>query len=123
MTIGDAESDHYAVVTGNVYGGGDAASVTGNTKVIYNDNNNDNGTNHSYVAYLFGGGNAAGVTGEAEVNMILGKVTAGIYGGCNASGAVGGTATVNVTGGTIGTSATNTANIYGGGLGVNTRMY
>ena len=114
VTIGDSESNHKAIVT-NVYGGGNAANVSGNTKVTYNDN----GSNTS-VAQLFGGGNAAGVTGTTEVNMILGKVTGGIYGGCNTKGAVGDDITVNVTGGTVGTSATNVAHVYGGGYGSNT---
>ena len=114
VTIGDSESNHKAIVT-NVYGGGNAANVGGNTKVTYNDNNST-----STVAQLFGGGNAAGVTGTTEVNMTLGKVTSGIFGGCNSKGTVGGDITVNVTGGTVGTSATSVAYVYGGGYGSST---
>lgn len=119
VTIGDNNIDHVAVVTGDVYGGGDAAAVTGTTTVEYNDNNAS-----STVGNLFGGGNAAGVTGTATVNMTLGTVTTGIYGGCNSEGDVEGKITVNVTGGTIG-SSTNlasyiTADVYGGGYGANT---
>ena len=116
VTIGDADANHYAVVRENVYGGGDAALVDGKTKVIYNDNNASGS-----VAKLFGGGNAAGVSDSATVILTAGKVTQGIYGGCNASGNIGSTATVRVNGGYVGTSS-NAASIYGGGLGAATRV-
>ena len=116
VTIGDANGSHYAVVAGNVYGGGNAAKVTGNTTVSYNDNNAS-----SQVPKLFGGGNAAGVTGTAEVAMSQGKVTAGIYGGCNAEGSVDGAINVYVKGGTLGVSGVPlTEGIFGGGYGQNT---
>ena len=112
VTIGDANASHVAVVTGNVYGGGDAAAVTGSTTVTYNDNNAS-----STVANLFGGGNAAGISGTTTVTLTSGKVTAGIYGGCNASGSVG-DVTVALNGGTVGaTGAGNEASVYGGGFG------
>ena len=115
VTIGDDVEEHSTIVVGNVYGGGDAAAVTGNAKVIYNDNNAS-----STVANLFGGGNAAGVSGTTTVTMTSGKVTAGIYGGCNASGSVG-DATLAINGGTLGTSDTPlTSGIFGGGFGNNT---
>lgn len=115
VTIGDDVEEHSAIVVGNVYGGGDAAAVTGNATVIYNDNNAS-----STVANLFGGGNAAGVSGTTAVTMTSGKVTAGIYGGCNASGSVG-DATLAINGGTLGTSDTPlTSGIFGGGFGNNT---
>ena len=124
VTIGDANEAHSAVVTGNVYGGGNRAKVSGNTLVTYNDNNTS-----SMVANVFGGGNMAGVTGNADVDMILGKVTTGLYGGCNNKGTVGGKITVDVTGGTIGSPAVGDdpedpgyvpeqrANVHGGGYG------
>lgn len=120
VTIGDnTVNDYCAIITGNVYGGGNAAKVSGNTLVTYNDNNAS-----STVGNLFGGGNAAGVTGTATVNMTLGTVTTGIYGGCNSEGNVEGKITVNVTGGTLG-SQTNlnsytTADVFGGGFGAST---
>jgi hypothetical protein len=79
--------------------------------VTYNDNNAS-----SYVGNLFGGGNAAGVSGTTLVNLTNGKVTTGIYGGCNAKGTVGEDITVNVTAGQVGTSEAH-ANIHGGGYG------
>jgi hypothetical protein len=115
VTIGDANASHVAVVTGNVYGGGDAAAVTGNTTVTYNDNNAS-----SSVANLFGGGNAAGVSGTTTVTITSGKVTDGLYGGCNTEGTVGGDITVALNGGTVGTNGTTTDVVYGGGFGHNT---
>lgn len=113
VTIGDDNAQHYAIVTENVYGGGDAAAVTGNTTVIYNDNNAS-----STVANLFGGGNAAGVSGTATVTLTSGKVLTGVYGGCNASGTVGGAIALNINGGQVGTSANSKAyGIFGGGKG------
>ena len=116
VVIGDAVSGHYAVVTGNVYGGGNNAAVTGSTTVTYNDNNAS-----STVAKLFGGGNAAGVSGAAAVTLTSGKVTGGIYGGCNSSGTIGGNTQVNITGGTVGTDNAH-ANIHGGGYGQQTAV-
>ena len=115
VTIGDANASHVAVVTGNVYGGGDAAAVTGNTTVTYNDNNAS-----SSVANLFGGGNAAGISGTTTVTLTSGKVTTGLYGGCNTEGTVGGDITVALNGGTVGTSGVTTDVVYGGGFGHNT---
>ena len=112
VTVGDnTTADTYAVVSGNVYGGGDAAAVTGNTTVTYNDNNAS-----STVAKLFGGGNAAGVSGTSTVTLTSGKVTNGVYGGCNASGTIGGDATVTLNGGQVGTSEAH-ADVFGGGYG------
>lgn len=117
VTIGDDNANHYAVVTENVYGGGDAAAVTGNTRVLYNDNNASSTVNN-----LFGGGNAAGVSGTATVTLTSGKVLTGIYGGCNASGTVGGAIALNINGGLVGTDANNMAyGIFGGGKGSDTR--
>ncbi len=116
VNIGDATAAHCAIVTNNVYGGGDEAAVNGNTTVTYNDNNAS-----SQVANLFGGGNAASITGTTTVNMTLGKVTTGIYGGCNSSGNVGGAIAVNINGGTLGVNGTPmTSGIFGGGYGAST---
>ena len=112
VTIGDSNSSHCAIVTENVYGGGDAAAVTGNATVIYNDNNAS-----STVTKLFGGGNAADVSGTTSVTFTSGKVTGGVYGGCNSTGSVG-AVTVALNGGQVGaTGAGNSADVYGGGYG------
>ena len=110
VTIGDDNADHLVTITGNVYGGGDAAAVSGNTTVIYNDNNAG-----STVPKLFGGGNAANVSGTTNVTLTSGKVTQGVYGGCNSTGSVG-AVTVALNGGTIG-DANARADVYGGGYG------
>ena len=115
VTIGDSNADHCAIVTENVYGGGDAAAVSGNATVVYNDNNSS-----STVAKLFGGGNAANVSGTTSVTLTNGKVTGGVYGGCNTTGSVG-AVTVALNGGQVGASgAGNEASVYGGGYGHST---
>ena len=116
VTIGDnSDNTTYAVVTGRVYGGGDAAAVTGNTTVTYNDNNAS-----SIVDSIYGGGNAAGVSGTATVTLTSGKVSGGLYGGCNTEGTVSGDITVALNGGTVGVNGTTTDVVYGGGFGHNT---
>ena len=97
-----------AVVNGGVYGGGSLAPTVGNPVVTL--------TNGS-AAKLFGGGKAAGITGAPTVNINGGTVTAGVYGGCDASGTVSGNIVVNVTGGTVGSSTTKAEGIFGGGFG------
>ena len=114
VTIGDDNNAHYVNIRNNVYGGGDAAAVIGNTSVTLKNT-------HSTVANLFGGGNAAGVSGTASVTLTSGKVLTGVYGGCNSSGTVGGAITLNINGGQVGTSTTNAYGIFGGGKGSSTR--
>ena len=71
---------------------------------------------------VFGGGNAANV-GNTEVNITASTATvqASVYGGCNTQGAVTGNATVNITGGTVGTvyggSGPIADRVFGGGYG------
>ena len=120
VTIGDDTESYSAIVTGNVYGGGNAAKVSGNTLVVYNDSNST-----SSVSNLFGGGNQAGVTGTTQVTLANGSVTTGVYGGCNEKGNIGGKVTVNVSGGTVGSlsdleSTHTTADVFGGGYGQQT---
>lgn len=120
VTIGDDTESNSAIVTGNVYGGGNAAKVSGNTLVVYNDSNST-----SSVSNLFGGGNQAGVTGTTQVTLTNGSVTTGVYGGCNEKGNIGGKVTVNVSGGTVGSlsdleSTHTTADVFGGGYGQQT---
>ena len=116
VIIGDNSDDNYcAVVTGDIYGGGDAAAVKGSTYITYNDNNTS-----STVGRLFGGGNAAGVSATSTVNLTSGKVTGGVYGGCNASGSVG-VAVLNLYGGTVGSEGSD-GDVFGGGLGKNTSV-
>lgn len=101
-------SNFHAYVTGNVYGGGNQAGVTGSTHVnVY--------------------------SGEVCQSFINGQQSVGIYGGCNTSGTVEGNANVKIYGGTIGrkgiynngtgtVSSSTKANIHGGGFGVDTEV-
>ena len=116
VMVGDltpAHSAYVAAVTGDVYGGGDAAAVTGTTSVTLQKAN-------STAGRLFGGGNAAGVSSTATVTLTAGTVSTGVYGGCNAEGTVGGNITVALNGGTVGIDGTTTDVVYGGGYGHNT---
>ena len=123
VTIGDSNTDYCAIVTQNVYGGGNAAMVDGYTTVVYNDSHAN-----SSVGRLFGGGEAAGVTGNATVTVEKGAITGGtdddhygVYGGCNLNGNVGGDITLNIKDGTFGANTTNgKIFIHGGGYGENT---
>lgn len=118
VTIGDNTHTTYITkVYGEVFGGGNAAPVSGNTTVICQANH---ATDTIYN--LFGGGNEAGVSGNATVTMTNGKITQGIYGGCNANDTVKGNIIVNITGGTLGIKGSPmTQGIFGGGFGQSTR--
>lgn len=134
-------------IRGSVYGGGNLASVTANPQVnigydastmpsslIPEGYSIDEANRRAYVSgKVFGGGNAAGVTGSPVINMRNGTVLTGLYGGCNSSGTVTGSTTISFTGGTMGAAAVGTsgepgyvaqrnANIYGGGLGADTKV-
>lgn len=113
VTVCDTLAIGYAVkVRGNVYGGGNAAIVEGNTLVnIRGQHNTDT------IFNIFGGGNEAGVTGNATINMLSGKVTTGIYGGCNTEGNIAGNINVTIKGGVLGVSSSDVVNIFGGGYG------
>ena len=71
VTIGDNVNGHTAIVTGDVYGGGDAADVAGTPVIVVNDCN-------TQIGYLYGGGNAADVNGTnitvngGTINMAFG---------------------------------------------------
>lgn len=106
--------DTIAIVTGEVYGGGDAALVTGSTSVTLDKVG-------SSAIKLFGGGNQAGVSGAASVTMNHGFVSDGVYGGCNTSGSVDDDINVYVNGGKVGTNRNNCAyGVFGGGYGNST---
>ena len=138
VVVGDtiaAHSGYVATVLGNVFGGGNAASVDGIDSVLMLKSNSQvvnlfgggnvaaadstvvwmtNGT----VDTIFGGGNEANLNGTALVALSGGTVNKGVYGGCNTSGTVNDDITVSVTGGTVGASGTgNGANVHGGGYG------
>ena len=120
-------------ITGKVFGGGEAAPVTGNPTVTASGANvtatrlYGGGLGSSAVVtgnttvtvsggtygYVFGGGEEASQTGDVVVNIQGGTITNDVYGGgalahTNTAGSK--TTTVNLTGGTM-------KNVYGGGLG------
>ena len=100
-----------AYVKGDVFGGGNAGPVVGNTVVLV-----QNGSCRADT--VFGGGCAAGVSGTATVEMSKGLVAGALFGGCDASGSVDSTVIVKITGGTIGTENVSTADVvFGGGFG------
>lgn len=104
VIIGDEESDHTAVILGNVFGGGNLAAVVGIDSVLIQNS-------HSIADTIFGGGNLAAVSGSNVVTIVAGTVNYDVYGG----GALANTGGSKVTlaGGTV------TNDIYGGGLGDN----
>lgn len=62
VTVGVSNTEKRALVLGNVFGGGNAAPVSGNTdvKILYN----------SYIkGNVYGGGNKATVSGNTKVNI------------------------------------------------------
>lgn len=124
-------------VRGNVFGGGNQATVAANPKVNIGY---DNATMADFLpddcpdfsdltnwpsAYVtgnvFGGGNEAGAT-STVVNVHNGTVMAGVYGGCNTTGTLTGNSEVNVLGGTLGAVNNTNGIVYGGGLGVSTKV-
>ena len=95
----------------DVFGGGDAAAVTGSTAVTLTDGS---------VRNIYGGGNAAGVSQAVAVTINGGTVSTGVYGGCNASGTIGTDITLELNGGTIGIANGTTNIVFGGGYGAGT---
>ena len=113
----DRAKNYTAIVCGSVFGGGDAAAVTG-SPIVKTEHYN------TRVANLYGGGNniaTGGVSGSTTITMNNGTVTDGVYGGCNVKGTVAGNTTVDILGGTVGSVATN-GRIFGGGFGQNTNV-
>ena len=124
-----------ANITGNVYGGGNQANVTGDTQVNICVKKNDSNVYENVApgtagvsigGDVFGAGKgvntdveAALVEGNGIVKMGGGSVAKSVYGGGELS-QVGGDTDVTVSGGTIGTTGLGGAthgNIYGGGFG------
>ena len=114
-------------VGGNIYGGGEAAKVTGNGSVFIHGSVRD-----TILGSVFGGGEGsrATVEGNTYVSVSNGKLLTNVYGG-GALCQVEGSTTVNVNGGEIGairyikdgTTYFNKVehltggNVFGGGMG------
>lgn len=93
-------TNNKAIITENVYGGGDLGKVNGNAVVTIN--------NSDIAGSVFGGGNNADIQNNASVTCE--KATAGnIYGG-GMNGAINGSTAV-----TIHTESTINNNVFGGG--------
>lgn len=118
-------------VTGNVFAGGNAADVNGQTNITFNnssaaivygggnqgvvDSNSQITLTKATLTTLYGGGNAGSIDGD--VTITINDLTAtNIYGGGNA-GDIKGNVIVNAEG--IKEDGTNTTNLYGGGYSGN----
>ncbi len=71
---------------------------------------------------VYGGSNQNNIYGSTTINIKAGQVKGAVYGGSNTSGTVNSTATVNVTGGTLGTSGNTNPVLCGGGKGSSTSV-
>lgn len=114
---------------GIVCGGGNSASVGGDSYVLLNTKsetstaNNGDGHDNKHVGVIYGGCNMANVGTESNpasttVNLAQAKVGT-IYGGCNISGDVTGTANVDIHGGLVADNVFGGANGYYGCEGSN----
>ena len=107
-----------AIVTGDVYGGGDAADVVGGTTVLVQKCN-------SSAKYVYGGGNAADV--DSTKVYIAGGTIDTIFGGGHGSlspsvaANVTGNDTISITGGTVGKAfaGSNLNGTIGGRMALN----
>lgn len=93
----------YTLASSNIY-------ITGGT----NAGNNDGVTGSKGGVY--GGANQQDGP-EIKIWMTGGKMLGGVYGGCNTSGTISGNVTMQINGGQVGTDATHTGNVHGGGYG------
>lgn len=127
VTIGDNNANHQVTITGNVFGGGDAANVVGSPVVIVNDCNTIIGTRivagDKIDGTVYGGGNAAHVqNGNVSVTINAGKIYRVFAGGNGEVTAanISGDATVLVHGGEIGSlfSGSNSQGSVGGSTSV-----
>ena len=126
VTVNIEEATSNTMTVTNVYGGGNQAACNITPTV-----NIKSGTVSGNV---YGGGNniladtEAGTLGVAgsNVQMTGGTVVGKVYGGCNLKGTVTGTSQVTISGGTLGSSTAlatgTTSDVFGGGLGENTKV-
>ena len=119
---GQVDNSHIVIndsahILNSVYGGGNygvvGASGTGATAVIDILGGTIDGS-------VYGGSNQNNINGSTTINMSAGQVVTAIYGGSNSSGTVRSTATINIKGGTLGTSGNTNPVLCGGGKGSNT---
>ncbi len=60
VTVGDNDNNHYSIVSGEVYGGGNAAAVVGSTEVLIKNR-------AKVIGNIYGGGNMGAVSGNTKV--------------------------------------------------------
>ena len=110
LLIGSGVAQAQVKVRGNIYGGGEAAVVTGNDTVLIHGTDND-----TVFGSVFGGGEGAtaNVSGYTYVSVANGKVQANVYGG-GEQGSVAHNAHVNISGGKIGYEQDGQATVTGG---------
>lgn len=107
---------------GNVYGGGNHAAYSRTPDV--------NIINGTVSGNVYGGGNDITTANKgvnaSDVEMTGGTVLGGVYGGCNLNGYVETDSEVKIYGGVIGSQARlddgTVAQVFGGGLGENTKV-
>ena len=104
-----------AQIAGSVYGGGNNGYCTNGSEVYVK------GTTLNIAGSVYGGANLSRTEGNISVTVKDGTIAGSVYGGAQGGSAttnivyVTGKATVNIEGGTM-------TNVYGGGLGAQTRM-
>ena len=105
----------------NVYGGG-------NYGIVKAASGDTNGTTNIEIlggtidGNVFGGANKNSIYGSTTINVKNGQVKGAVYGGSNTEGRIYTTSTINVTGGTLGSTSNTTNNeiLFGGGFGEST---
>ena len=107
-----------AHILNSIYGGGNIGTV-----------GSSSGTNATAVIDIlggtidknvYGGSNSNSIYGTTTINIKGGQVKGAIYGGANSTGTVYSGSTVNVTGGTLGTTGNTSGVLFGGGKGSDT---
>ena len=110
-------------VTGSVYGGGFKGTVGGNTTVTITKDGSLTVGAYNSGGDVYGGGNGGTVTGNTNVT-INGQVGKNVYGGgydstvgVSDDSTKGNTVVTIEEGGKVGSTATSSGNVYGGGSG------
>ena len=118
LLIGSGVAQAQVKINGSIFGGGEAAQVTGNDTVLIHGTKND-----TIVGSVYGGGEgaAATVTGYTYVSVSSGIVEMNVYGG-GMDASVEHNTYVSISGGQIGLEQDGQetvvgGNVYGGGLG------
>ena len=120
---GKVDSTHIIIndqaeISNSIYGGGNYGCVgsgTSATAVI-------DVLGGTIDKNIYGGSNQNSIYGSTTINMKGGQIKGAVYGGSNTTGTIATTTTINVTGGTLGTSGSQGQVLFGGGYGENTTV-